>query len=457
MHDKKILILGAGLSGLGFAWRIKEKVHEMNVEVIEKSSSVGGLAISYVEEGKYYLDFGPHLLTVENEELMKKINLLLGENLIKLDRSCLLYFDNKYITYPPSPKNILELGLKTAFLSTLSYLKCRIFPPDKLDTFEGYSKYNFGEYLHKNFFKPYTENFWGMNCEDLASKWADARIAKMSFIKGVLSLLLKSVKNTSIDRDKLPVYYAKKGFGEIAINLAEYLEKESDVKITVNSSVKKIKLLDDGKFEVLCDQKDKEKKYVCDMLVSTIPITSFVKIVEPAPDKPVFLALDSLKFRALLVMHIIVKKDNLLKAPYIYYHKRPYHRLTEMTKFAKEVCPEGENVLCIEKSCFFEDEFWKLSKEKLFELFIGDLENDGILKREQVIKIFLYKNPCVYPVYAHKYADSLNIVENYLKSIPNFKYLGRTGVFLYLDSDQTLERSFKIAEDLVSDLKKTTE
>ena len=218
MNVKKILVLGGGLSGLGFAWGIKEKLPEMNVEIIEKSSSAGGLATSFIEEDKYYLDFGPHLLTVENEELMKKMHFLLGENLIKLNRSCLLYFNDRYITYPPSPKNILELGFKTAFLSALSYLKCQIFPPDKLDTFEGYSKYNFGEYLHKIFFKPYTENFWGIKCEDLASKWADARIAKMSFVKGVLSLLLKSVKNTSIDRDKLPIYYAKKGFGEIANN-----------------------------------------------------------------------------------------------------------------------------------------------------------------------------------------------------------------------------------------------
>ena len=177
-------------------------------------------------------------------------------------------------------------------------------------------------------------------------------------------------------------------------------------------------------------------------------------MVEPAPDKSVFLASESLKFRALLVLHLIVKKENILRAPYIYYHNRSYHRLTEMTKFSKDVCIEGENVLCIEKSCFFDDVFWKLSKEELFEIFIKDLERDNILKREQIMKIFLYKNPNVYPVYAHKYIDSLKIVENYLKNIPDFKYLGRLGAFLYLDSDQTLERSFKIAEELALDFKK---
>lgn len=452
--SKKLLILGGGLSGLGFAWSIKEKCPEMEVEIIEKSSLVGGLATSFVEEEKYYLDFGPHLLTVETEDLLKKINLLLGDDIIKLNRSCLLYFNDRYITYPPSPKNILELGFKTAFLSTFSYLKCRIFPPKDLDTFEGYSKYNFGEYLHKIFFKPYTENFWGMKCEDLASKWADARIAKMSFVKVVLSLLFKSIKNTSIDRDKLPVYYAKNGFGEIANKLANHLTNNFGVNIFVNSNVEEIKILDNEKFEVWCAQKTNRKKYICDILISTIPIKHFVKIINPTPNKKIIDASDELKFRGLLVMHIITKKKPLLKAPYIYYHKRAYHRLTEMTRFSKDLCPEEENILCVEKSCFFGDNFWKLSKEELFEIFISDLEKDGVLKKEDVIKTFLYKNPNVYPVYSHKYSNSLNVINDYLNNISNFKYLGRPGAFLYLDSDQTLERSFKLAEELISNIKK---
>ena len=455
---KDILVLGAGLSGLGAAWHINKKKPDLNITILERLPHLGGLAMSPLHENKYYLDFGPHFLTVETEELMNKIKLLVGDDLLEMQRLCLLYFNNSYMSYPPSPKNILfELGPKTALLSTLSYIKSRIFYKKNFDNFEDWSKYNFGDHLYNIFFKPYTENFWGMKCTELASKWADARVSKMSFVKALMDLFIKSVQNTSIMRDKLPMYYPKKGTGEFAKKMAKEL-KDNGADLVLGSSIVSIKINKNSKklkkFEVTSIENGSKKVYHADYLLSTIPMTQFIGILEPTPPPIVTTSAKSLKFRSLLVMHIVTKKKDILNAPYIYYHGRSYHRLTESAKISKSLAPEGENMICVEKSCFVGDEVWSYDKKKLFELFITDLEKDGILRREDVIKTFLMKEEHVYPVYAKNFNKPLDIVKKHLDDVPNFRYLGRPGAFLYLDMDQSLERSFKIAESLLDNIVK---
>lgn len=451
-NHSDIVILGAGLSGLGAAWHIKRKKPDMKTTLIEKLPYLGGLASSPVFENKYYLDFGPHLLTVESKSLLNLIKKLIGNDLLKMDRHCLLYFNNRYMSYPPSPKNVLfELGIKTAFLSTTSYIKSKLSNPKKFNNFEEWSRYNFGDYLHKIFFKPYTENFWGMKCSELASKWADARVSKMSFTKAILSLFIKSMQNTSIVRDKLPIYYPKLGTGDIPLKMAKRL-KEKGVKINPGLDVRKIKIYNNKKkkkFEITCYENKKKKVYTSDYLISTIPITQFIEIVEPKPSPKIITAASNLKFRSLLVMYIITNKKNILNAPYIYYQGRSYHRLTESNKISKSLCPEGENMLCIEKSCFTEDEIWKYDKKKLIDIFIKDLEKDGILNQEDIIKTFLLKEKYVYPVYSLDFDKQLSIIKEYLGNLPDYAYLGRPGAFMYLDMDQSIERSFKVIEKFI--------
>ena len=457
---RNVLILGAGLSGLGAAWHISENMPEANIQIVEKLQCVGGLSMTPVLEGKYHLDFGPHFLTVETEELMRKIGNIMGDDLVTMNRHCLLYFDNRYISYPPSPKNILfELGMKNAVLSTASYINSRIFYPKKFRNFEDWSRYNFGAYLYSIFFKPYTESFWGIPCTQLASKWADARISKMSFIKTVLNVFLKSVKNTSIKRDTLPMYYPKKGIGNIAENIARHIiKKNSNISVKTGSIVKKVRInkKDSGKdsrFEIVCSEDGEERTYHADALISTIPITQFVNMLEAKPQKEVLNAARKLRFRSLIVMYLVTKKHDLLNAQYVYYHGRSYHRLTETEKLSKELCPEGENMLCIEKSCFAEDDVWRYSKEQLFEMFIKDLEKDNVLRKEDVMKSFVIKEECVYPVYECDYDIPLKKIEDYFKNISYLKHVGRPGSFLYLDMDQSLERSFNIAEEMIKELR----
>ena len=61
---KKILILGAGITGLSTAWKLSNKGYD--VTLIEKDTKVGGLAktINFKEN---YFDIGPHSFFSEDK------------------------------------------------------------------------------------------------------------------------------------------------------------------------------------------------------------------------------------------------------------------------------------------------------------------------------------------------------------------------------------------------------
>ena len=90
----KIVILGAGLSGLVCAYYLRE-----NYSIFEKEARVGGLCKSEKTDG-FIFDYTGHLLHIkrgENKELIKK---LLGRNLIFQKRRAWVYSKETYTRYP---------------------------------------------------------------------------------------------------------------------------------------------------------------------------------------------------------------------------------------------------------------------------------------------------------------------------------------------------------------------
>ena len=105
MTNKKVLVLGGGITGLGAAWRLAEK--GVNVEVIEaKKDEIGGLS-STVKKGPYRLDYGPHFFLSERPQLVEKITGLFEEELPTFKRSAQIYFNGRFYNYPLTARNVL--------------------------------------------------------------------------------------------------------------------------------------------------------------------------------------------------------------------------------------------------------------------------------------------------------------------------------------------------------------
>ena len=70
---KKILILGAGITGLSATWKLSEKGYD--VEILEMDSLVGGLAKT-IKFKNSLVDIGPHSFFSENKEIYDTVKSL---------------------------------------------------------------------------------------------------------------------------------------------------------------------------------------------------------------------------------------------------------------------------------------------------------------------------------------------------------------------------------------------
>ena len=124
---KKIIIIGAGITGLSSAWKLSEKGY--NVNVIESDKTIGGLAKSIKVEN-YYFDIGPHSFFSEDKEVFKKVmDLFQGEpgEIPYSKRIVKMMFRGKYVDYPLSAKSVLfQMGILSAIMCSLSFAKSYI-------------------------------------------------------------------------------------------------------------------------------------------------------------------------------------------------------------------------------------------------------------------------------------------------------------------------------------------
>jgi len=124
---KKIIIIGAGISGLSAAWRLSEAGY--TTHVLESDKQIGGLAKS-IKIDDYILDIGPHSFFTEDKEVYEKIvGLFKGEKsaIPFSKRTVKMYFRGNYVDYPLSVKSVLfQMGIISPILSSLSFLKSYI-------------------------------------------------------------------------------------------------------------------------------------------------------------------------------------------------------------------------------------------------------------------------------------------------------------------------------------------
>lgn len=460
---KKIIIVGGGITGLSAAWKLSEKGY--SVDLIESDKSVGGLAKSIKMEN-YAFDIGPHSFFTEDKEIFKKVmNLFEGEKgeIPYSKRTVKMMFRGKYVDYPLSAKSILiQMGIFTALMCSLSFAKSYIFTTissffvkrKKFEdlTVKEWAIENFGKYLYLNFFKPYTEQFWKINTSELSRRVIPSS-RKFDFAKTLKHLLISKYLELSrrepgklslVQRESLPTYYPKKGFGEIANRISKQIKNNSG-EIHLSQEVNEIIINSNNSFEI----KTKDKTFFADHVVSTIPLNRLISKIKPLHEMQIVQSSRKLEYLALVLIYLITKKKNVLDCQYCYFVNRPYNRISDMNYFSENLSPKDENILSVEFSCHYDSDIWKATDEEIFSMCIQDIEKDNFLKKSDVINYKVVKIPSVYPIYRKDYEIHLKKTQEYLAKIKNFFSIGRQGQFYYGDIDQMIRIGFDTADKII--------
>jgi len=442
MNSDGILILGAGPAGLACAMELVRA--EKKFYIVEKDKQVGGLAKTY-QFGNFRTDNGPHRFFSQNRYLYEFIEDLIGERWIKVDRSTKFYINGKFYKYPLEWKDsLMNMGSSMLIKVLLDYVAAKVkFYKREPKNFEAYIISTFGRKLAEFNILNYTHKIWGLPCSQLSVDWARQRIRGLTVTSLIANMIWnKGSAKTLVDK----FYYPELGTGLIYETIKKRIDRHNPillenepVKITHDSNRITEVILKTGKF------------LRPENVVSSIPITLFVKLLNPLPPVEVLHSAKMLKYRSQVYLFLTINKSYVTKDQWIYFpdEEIPFGRISEMKNFSDKMAPKEHSSLFIEFFCWEFDDIWNKSKDELFELTIIWLERLGFVKREEVIDIFHFKQTHVYPVYDLDYKKHLGIIKSYLDKFSNLFYIGRPGRFKYTNQDHSLEMGILTARSIL--------
>ena len=378
---------------------------------------------------------------------------ILGDDWILVDRLTRQYIEGKYYDYPIKILNAFKnIGLKRAILMAISYMaalmKYRLLKKE-ITNFEEYIVANFGRRLGEFSMLNYSQKIWGTDCKKLHIDWAGQRIKGLNLFSALIkaiSINKKQTPKTLIDQ----FYYPLRGTGTIYETIADKINKRGS-EVYLNS--RPTRIYHNGKRinNVDININNKVVNRALDNLVTSIPITTFIDLLDPAPDKEVQNAINKLKWRSQVYLFITLDKKSISKDNWIYFPNLeiPFGRISEMKNFSKDMCPEDKTIVVVEYFVWKDDFIWHMSKEELTELTLKHTEQAGLFGRKDIRNVYHRKNHFVYPVYDLDYNNNLHTIKKYLDKFENLEYIGRPGRFFYTNQDHSLEMGIMAARSIM--------
>src|SRR5215204_7166426 len=96
---KRIVILGAGPTGLGAAYRLQELGYH-NWDIYEQHNYVGGLATSFTDDKGFTWDIGGHVLFSHYKYYDNLLDKLIGAHYTEIMRESWVWMQDRFIPYP---------------------------------------------------------------------------------------------------------------------------------------------------------------------------------------------------------------------------------------------------------------------------------------------------------------------------------------------------------------------
>ncbi|GMR19409.1 MAG: NAD(P)/FAD-dependent oxidoreductase [Gammaproteobacteria bacterium] len=462
-QTKEVIILGAGLAGLGAGYALSNSNSRTNILVIEADTTVGGLAKTVSYRG-FKFDLGGHRFKASNRETEQLIRQVLTDELLVVRRSSKILLRDKYFDYPLKPLNAISgFGIPTVSRIILDYAVEQIRQRVKdtpIVSLEDWVVRNFGRTLFDIYFREYSEKVWGIACNRICMEWMEQRIQKLSLGKAISKAIFKyrgkyNGNNSASDERTLAseFLYPALGIGRIAERLAEEIKKNNSVLtdsriVRIHHSGDRIESVSTRTGQTgsqICNHRGKE-------FISSIPVATLVQLLDPKPPTDVLEAASRLKYRDLVLVTIILNRERITDQTWIYIpeQKIPFGRIHEPTNWSSKMAPAGKTLLVTEHFCFRGDDTWSASDEELADTTISNLVKLGFIQSHEVIDKVILRIPRAYPLFEVGYIEQHKKICDYLDRYRNLHLIGRGGMFKYYNMDHALESGIAAAEAMMA-------
>lgn len=457
---KKIVILGAGPSGLAAAWSLVRDGH--HVLVLEKENVCGGQCITFARGGFRY-DLGPHNIHSKHRVVLDFLKQKLGQELRSNEFFAQIYFRGKRIDYPFEGLDVLKAVRPwTGAWCALSFFGNRffsIFNPRVRDdgTYETWIVNRFGRRFFDIFFGPYSEKVWGIPTRELSDLVAKRRIPVRGFFELIRLVIFREQRFHPENPKTVKSFYPRLGIGEVAKCFVREIEQGGGI-IKNGAEVKQLVVESGCVKEVSYSWRDRNERIVSQGLgetnnlyvLSTIPVNKLVGMTVGEIPPEVADAAKGMDFTAEVFLYLDLNCADAFKVPVFYFSDSefPFNRIYDIGQFSRDMVPEGKTALCLEVSCTVGDEVWNIDDQTLFEMCLKPLERHKLLFRSQVDGFHTRRLSHAYPRFRVEYEENLRKIFDYLDFLSNIWSFGRQGLFSYANIDDAIWMGFQVATNL---------
>jgi len=437
-----LLILGAGPTGVGAAFRAARAGHR--VVVVERGQGPGGAAGSFELDG-IWVDHGSHRLHPAIEpRILADLRGLLGDELQRRPRNGRIFLEGRWIRFPLRPADLAR-RLPPSFLAAAARDAATAWARrPRADTFAEVLRAGLGPTMCERFYFPYARKLWGLHPSELAGEQARRRVTAGSPAR----LLARVARGAGAGAGGAFFWYPRRGFGTISERLAEAAEA-AGAELRFGAAAERVRLGDQGRATVTLAGGE---TVTARRVWSTIPLPVLARIAEPAPPAAVLAAAGRLDFRAMLLVYLVL--DGGRYSPYDAHYLpdpgTPVTRVSEPTNYRDGDDPRERTVLCAELPCERGGELWRATDGELAGLVRATLRDRG-LPEPAVRAVAVRRLPAVYPVYRVGYAAAFDALDAWAASQPALLSFGRLGLFVHDNTHHALAMAWAAADALAPD------
>ncbi len=412
----EVIILGAGIAGLGASYCLRERLG--SVLVLEQSDTYGGLCGGFEICG-YTFDRFVHLTFSTDLEVNGIFKLSSSEIITHIPNPYNIY-KGQWIKHP-AQNNLFPLTEEEK-LRVIADFKSRPTSVDieSIKDYEQWLRIQYGDYFAEHFPMVYTRKYWMAEARDLEPKWIGNRLYQPSIDEVIDGCKTEDTPVTYYAKEMR--YPAKGGYK----SFLKELIKDADVRY--NERVTKI----DTSSKTV--ETEIGNIYNYNRLISSLPLPEVLNMLDSVPTE-VAVAGNKLRCTCGYQISIGLKTKNI--PPYLWWYiydedilpARVYSPSLKSPDNAPEGCSSLQMEIYCEKDAYSKDELISRSVGKLIEL--------NIIKEADILFTDVRFEKYANVIFDHNIYESRKIVRDYLDSV-GIETIGRFGEWDYLWSDQSL-------------------
>ena len=426
------VILGAGMAGLGAAYRFRAAGVEP--VIYDKNPYPGGHATTF-RHGDFIFDDGPHISFTKNERLQALFAESVGGRFEVIHTRVNNHWRGHWIKHP-AQCNLHGLPEELVIAAIRDFVEVDSPPTAQIGDYAQWLVAAYGKTFAETFPMQYGRKYHTTTADNMTTDWLGPRLYRPD---------LEEVIRGALSPDTADVHYVDHFRYPTEGGFVSFLERFLDgVVIELEQEVARVD--PDTRSLTFTDG----RQAVYDSLVSSLPLPELIARIDGAPAE-VTEAVKRLACTTCVVVNLGVSRDDLSSHHWTYFYDTDFcfTRLSFPHLLSPNNVPPGAG--SIQAEVYFSAKYRPLDRkpEACIEPVIRDLRRCGLLREDDRI---LHRNAALVPyaniIFDHDRPAALATVLGYLEEI-GIATCGRYGRWGYHWTDESFVSGEEAAQQIL--------